>query len=130
MTTKVNEQLEQIVNIFSEVSGLEFTKSISTNSWYNHSLNIRISDHYSKYTEKKGTGSQDFVNPDLEFLVKILFKNEWFKRLHKNVELYHDYEKVGKIKYISHDEERGTVTVYKENEDRIVSYFYERINIL
>jgi len=130
MTTPVNEQLEQIVSIFSEVSGLEFTKSITTNSWYNHLLNIRISDHYSTFTAKKGIGSQDFVNPDLDYLVKAIFKSQWFAQLHEGVKIAHENKSVGAIEYISHDEKNKTVKVLKVNENRIVNYFFDKIVIL
>ena len=130
MTTQVNEQLEQIVNIFSEVSGLEFTKSMSTNSWYNHLLNIRISDHSSKFTEKKGTGSHDFVNPDLDYLLKTMFKTQWFARLNSSVKISHAIESVGAIEYISHDISKETVKVLKVSENRIVDYYFDKINIL
>ena len=130
MTTPINESLEQIVNIFSEVPGLEFTKSISTNSWYNHLLNIRISDHYSKFTTKKGTGSHDFVNPDLDYLIKKVFKSQWFSKLRNGVKIAHVNSKIGEIQYISHDEQRETVEVLKVNENRIVNYFFDVIVIL
>ena len=130
MTTPVNEQLEQIVNIFSEVSGLEFTKSVTTNSWYNHLLNIRISDHNSTFTAKKGTGSHDFVNPDLDYLVKVIFKSQWFDQLNSNVKIAHKNTSVGEIQYISHDEINETVKVLKVNENRIVNYYFDKIIIL
>lgn len=130
MTTPLNEQLEQIVTIFSEVSGLEFTKSMSTNSWYNHLLNIRISDHYSKFTEKKGTDSYDFVNPELDYLLKKMYKSQWFARLNNGVKIAHENKSVGSIEYISHDEQKETVKVLKVNENRIVDYYFDKINIL
>ena len=130
MTTPLNEQLEQIVTIFSEVSGLQFTKSMSTNSWYNHLLNIRISDHYSKFTEKKGTGSHDFVNPDLDYLLKKMYKSQWFARLINGVKIAHENKSVGAIEFISHDEQNETVKVLKVNENRIVNYYFDKINIL
>ena len=130
MTTKVNEQLEQIVTIFSEVSGLEFTKSMSTNSWYNHLLNIRISDHYSKFTEKKGPNSYDFVNPELDYLLKKMYKSQWFARLNNGVKIAHENKSVGSIEYISHDEQKETVKVLKVNENRVVDYYFDKINIL
>ena len=130
MTTPLNEQLEQIVNIFSEVSGIEFTKSMSTNSWYNHLLNIRISDHYSKFTERKGTGSRDYVNPDLDYLIKCTFKSQWFARLNSNVKLQHDIDSVGAIEYVSHNEERETVKVLRLKDNKVIDYFFDRINII
>lgn len=126
----INEFIKSTVEEVSRVTGLEFTKSVTTNSYYNHLLDIRISDHHSKFTEKKGTHSHDFVNWKAADIVKTLCKDSWFAQLKEGVKIAHQNEKVGVIEYISHDASLETVTVLRLSDNKVISYWFQKINII
>jgi len=57
-------------------------------------------------------------------------KDQWFARLNNGVKIAHENKSVGSIEYISHDEQNETVKVLKVNENKIVDYYFDKINIL
>ena len=126
----INENTKNTVEEVIRMTGLEFTKSVNTNSYYNHLLDIRISDHHSKFAERKGAHSHDFVNWKAADIVKSLSKDSWFAQLKEGVKIAHQNEKVGALEYISHDNTRETVTVLRLSDNKIISYWFQKIDIL
>ena len=50
----------------------------------------------------------------------------------ETIEINREHEAgiLGAIEYISHDEQKETVKVLKVSENRIVDYYFDKINIL
>jgi predicted kinase len=136
ISNKLNEdKLKEIIDKIQNKTGLSFSKSHNSNSWYCNEKRIRISDHHSKYTERmKDTfdddSAIDLVNPDLDMALKVINKKEWFSKLKPGIKLKHIIKSVGPIQFISADEEKEYVEVLKLNENRIVKYDFMKIKIL
>lgn len=125
-----NENTKNTVKEVTRMTGLEFTKSVTTNSYYNHLMDVRISDHHSKFTERKGTHAHDFVNWGAIDIVKSICKDSWFAQLKDGIKIAHQNENIGAINYISHDAALETVTVLRLSDNKIISYWFQKINIL
>ena len=132
--------LAQLIPMIEEKTGLTFKKSFSgSNSYYCDQRHIRISDHFSKYVEKRhdftGQDAIDIVfkfesDIDIDYCLKLINKSEWFSILNKNVKINHRNSKVGEIQYLSHNEDKEYVEVLNVAENRVVKYGYERIDII
>jgi len=127
--------IQDVVKSVSELTGLTFTKSTNSNSFYCKERRIRISDHFSKYVERMENAfgdktAIDLVNVDLELALKIINKPLFFSKLIDGVKISHTMpERVGDLSFISANEDLGFVTVLKLNENRIVNYDFSKINI-
>ena len=132
--------MKTFITSIENATGLTFTKSFSgSESYYCNERRIRISDHFSKYVERmKETFGDDSAidivfrnnNFDLEFALKLINKEEFFKQLVPGVKIEHvRFDLIGDIKFVSCNSEEGYVEVLKLNENRIVKYDFEKINI-
>lgn len=126
--------MEGLIREISKATGISFNKSLTSNSWYGVERRIRISDHFSKYSERmynafEDTTAIDLVNPSLDFAVKMINSEQWFYKLSEGVKIEHvRIDLVGNIEYVSHDSSKGYVQVKKENGS-IVKYDFSKINI-
>lgn len=126
---------KQLTEKITEATGLTFRPSITSNSFYCNERSIRVSDHYSKYTERKelvwgDKEAIDLVNVDFEYAMKLINQNAFFSALVPGVTIRHIHNAVGPIEYISHNQDKGYVEVFKINEKRIVKYDFEKIALL
>ncbi|WBV56478.1 hypothetical protein PFY10_20025 [Chryseobacterium daecheongense] len=133
--------METIAELVDYLQNLGYTfRQSESGSFYCNERRIRVSNHFSKYVEKMeqtfgDTDAIDFVfHLDTKYTVedveKRLNKTLWFSKLKQGVSIQHSlFERVGKIVYISHNEEKEFVTVSKENGE-IVNYDFYKIRIL
>lgn len=132
--------MKTFITSIENATGLTFTKSFSgSESYYCNERRIRISDHFSKYTERMMETFGDdtaldlvFRNEmfDLDFALKMINKEDFFNQLIIGVNIEHvRADIVGEIKFISCDVNAGLIEVLKVNEDRITKYDFSKINI-
>lgn len=134
------KDMKTFINSIEQATGLTFNKSFSgSESYYCNERRIRISDHFSKYTERMMDTFDDDTaldlvfrhgEYDLSFALKMINKEEFFNKLNENVEIEHvRTDIVGEIKFISCDVKEGLINVLKINENRVVNYCFSKINI-
>lgn len=133
--------MKTFITEIEKATGLTFTKSFSgSESYYCNERRIRISDHFSKYTERMLNAFGDdsaldlvFINEedfDLDFAVKMINKEGFFSQLVKGISIEHvRADIVGDIEFISCDSKEEYVEVLKLNENRVVKYNFSKINI-
>lgn len=132
--------MESFIKSIEEATGLTFSKSFSgSESYYCKERRIRISDHFSKYTERMletfgDNSALDLVFRngayDLDLALKIINKEEFFNRLNTGLIIEHvRKDVVGDIEFISCDYNKGYVEVLRKNDNSIVKYDFEKINI-
>ncbi|MCT4076558.1 hypothetical protein HZP83_08495 [Elizabethkingia anophelis] len=132
--------MEKFIKKIEDATGLTFKKSFSgSGSYYCNERRIRISDHFSKYTEKMldlfgDENALDLVfrheEFDLDFALKMINKDDFFKKLNINTAIEHvRHDLVGDIQYVSHSAKDGYVEVLKKNDNTKVKYDFSKINI-
>ena len=129
---------------FLQTKGLTF-KAHHTGSYYCNERDIRVSDHYSKYTFKKADvygvhDAIDIVIPtfsniqyseqEIENLLNPVNESEWFTKFTEGCNIEHTRkERVGDLKFISVDVENECV-VCLNSEGETKKYFHNFINVI
>ena len=127
---------------YLDTLGLTF-RNAGTGSYYCNERRIRISDHFSKYTERMAEVFKDDTALDIVFVplsetiyteedIKNLLNkdNEWYFKFYEGCNIEHKRkERVGELKFISFDIKKETVKCMKE-DGSIVEYFQEMIKVI
>jgi len=120
-----NEILE-----ISKQTGIKFTKSKNTNSWYGgngYYDRIRLSDHISKFDEKsKSNNLGSSIDLNLTYystdaIIHLLNNTDPFANYKKGDKITHSYSQIGDVIYLSSDYEKGYVEV-ETKDNRVVKY--------
>jgi len=120
-----NEILE-----ISKQTGIKFTKSKNTNSWYGgngYYDRIRLSDHISKFDEKsKSNNLGTSIDLNLTYystdaIIHLLNNTDPFANYKKGDKITHSYSQIGDVIYLSSDYEKGYVEV-ETKDNRVVKY--------
>ncbi|MBQ0138465.1 MAG: hypothetical protein KBT36_04140 [Kurthia sp.] len=124
--------------------GLTF-KPYHTGSYYCNERDIRVSDHYSKYTFKKEeiygvTDAVDIVIPkfsNIEYTEQMIDElinpadtSEWFTKFVEGCKIEHTRkERVGELTFVSVDVENECV-VCVNADGEVKKYFHNFINVV
>ncbi|ODT35135.1 MAG: hypothetical protein ABS67_02800 [Niabella sp. SCN 42-15] len=106
-------ELENRINYISEKTGISFTKSKNTNSWYGEykGNKIRVSDHFSKFEEKNKNGKDfHFADSDNAIIKQIKGENP-FSEYKKGDKITHSYAPIGEVIFVSNNHKEGYVQV-------------------
>jgi len=128
-----NSEMESTIKYVSDKTGIKFTKSRDTNSWYGSNASfskIRISDHPSKFVEKQYNMGFKAIDLNLnhyakEAMVHILNGTDPFAKLKSGDKIQHASDIVGEVEYVSHNQEKESITV-KTRDGRNVTYFADK----
>jgi hypothetical protein len=120
---------EDIIFKVSTATGVEFKKSINSNSWYGSTElhRIRISDHASKFTEKSIENNFGAaIDLDINYystdaIIHLIDNTNPFVHYTEGDIITHSAESVGNTIYISSDYVKKYVEV-QTMEGRIVKY--------
>lgn len=124
-----SSSMEDKIKYISQKTGIDLKKSLNTNSWYGvkNDVNIRISDHPSKFVEKTKSGmGGDAIDLDFKYfhpdaIVHILNDTNPFEQYKKGDKIIHSYDKIGEVTYLNSDYKKGYVEV-ETRDGRIVKY--------
>jgi hypothetical protein len=98
--------------LIEKQTGLKFTKSDVSNSWYNNEKHIRLSDHSSMFAEKQAAIHKIKIQDSLdlnykhyspEAIIHLINKTDPFKKYKKGYKIKHSATIVGMTTYISSD---------------------------
>jgi ribosomal protein S18 acetylase RimI-like enzyme len=125
-----NSEMDSTIKYVSDKTGIEFTKSRDTNSWYGSNAifsKIRISDHPSKFVEKQYNLGFKAIDLNLNYyakeaMVHLLNGTDPFANLKPGDKIQHKSDIVGEVEYVSHSQEKENITV-KTKDGRNVTYF-------
>lgn len=125
------------INAISQNTGIEFTKSKNSNSWYatdKDGRKIRISDHPSKFVEKQKqldsiTGREPHEPLDLDInhyspdaAIHLINGTDPFANYKKGDKIIHSVPEIGETTYLNSDHKKGHVEV-KTRDGREVKYY-------
>lgn len=124
-----SNELKDRIKYISEKSRILLQKSLNTNSWYGATkdgVQIRISDHPSKFVEKTERRGDQAIDLNLEYyhpdaIVHLISGRDPFAGYKEGDTITHAYDKVGDVTYLKSDYKKGFVEV-KTKDGRIVEY--------
>jgi len=114
----------------SKQTGIKFTKSKNTNSWYGgngYYDRIRLSDHISKFDEKSNSNNLgtsidlNLTYYSTDAIIHLLNNTDPFANYKKGDKITHSYSQIGDVIYLSSDYEKGYVEV-ETKDNRVVKY--------
>lgn len=124
-----SDNIEQEISEISKATGLDFSKSKVSNSWYatTSDKRIRLSDHASKFTER----AKDFYGDnaiDLDYnyyskdaIIHLINGTNPFVNYNKGDKIIHSSKSIGEVTYLNSDFNKGYVEVEIKG-GRVVKY--------
>ena len=103
------EEDKKFIDIVSAKTGIDFRKSVNSNSWYGMKDGkiIRISNHFNKKTNQE----KYYFDQSPEYIAAKINGENPFASFKEGDKIVHSASKIGEVEFVSYDDKNGFVEV-------------------